>query len=165
VGKILIAVFAVWSAACAGAGVVSRAAAEETEFRNLLGPLYQSFSFEAGKEPDWIAMRAYFVDEAVFIPEPEPGKPLQPADVDTLIARWQASIRSRPESSRSYTERIESLTVSRYGSVAHVNVVFSGSESGDPHARKPGVDSIQLVRVGDEWKISAFVVQYEARLE
>lgn len=50
------------------------------------------------------------------------------------------------------------------GELVRVDVVFYGKELGDPHPRKPGLDSLLLARTAGSWRVLSFVVQYESKL-
>ena len=136
---------------------------DRQEIDALLDRLYRSFNYAAGKEPDWVMMRSCFVDGALFVPEAEDGK-VRAQDVDALIARWQASMRKKPGANPAYAEVVDSVRLERIATLVRADVTFTGSEPGDPRRRKPGLDSLQLVRQDGAWRVLSFVVHYESTL-
>ncbi len=130
----------------------------------LLKQLYQSFNYGPGQEPNWGLMRASFLDGAQFVPEPSRGTPVRPYHVDKLITKWQSSMRGTPSLNHGYSEWIESTNIDRVGDMLRVDVIFYGKEPADPYPRKPGLDSLILVRVGDTWKVLSFIVHKESKL-
>jgi hypothetical protein len=138
--------------------------AEERQVRAVLERLYRSFNYGQGEEPEWQLMRSCFLDGALFAPEPEAGGTYRPLDVDALIRKWQASIRKRPSENAGYSEWIDQVSTSRVGNLIRADVTFYGKEATDSHPRKPGLDSLQLVKIGGDWKVLSFVVQYESKL-
>ena len=130
----------------------------------LLEDLYGSFCYEAGEQPDWALMRSVFVEGAQFVSEPAAGEAPEPQSVDAFIASWRASIGERSSPTLATQEWIVDRRCTRAGELTHVDVVFQARKSGDPGPRRPGRDSLVLVRVGDAWKVLSFVVQYESKL-
>ncbi len=155
-------------AACSTAPVVKApgqpAAVAEPEIRPLLERLYRSFNYGPRQEPDWRSMRACFIDGAQFVPEPPAGEPIRSYDVDALIAKWKSSMRRSKSANPGYSEWIDSTTITRTGDMLRVDVVFYGKEPGDPHPRRPGLDSLLLARSAGSWKVLSFVVQSESKL-
>lgn len=168
--KSLLLTAALLASACAAspdrgtASPTRLASSTQQHVRALLDRLYRSFNYAKGQEPDWALMRSCFVDGALFVPEPDPGSAVRPADVDAVIAKWQASMRKRSAGNHGYSEWIDHVRTSRVGNLVRADVVFHGKEPGDPQPRKPGLDSLQLVQVDGEWKVLSFVVQYESKL-
>ncbi len=130
----------------------------------LIEPLYRSFNYGPGQEPDWRLMRAAFIDGAQFVPEPSPDAPLRSYDVDALIAKWQSSMRTGSSTNPGYSEWISSTSVSKVGEMIRVDVVFYGKEPGDPHPRQAGLDSLLLAQVDGSWQVLSFVVHKESKL-
>jgi hypothetical protein len=139
-------------------------ASPDPRIGDLLGRLYRAFSYASNQEPDWIALRSCFIDGAVFIGEAARGKDPTAQSVDALIAGWQADLRKGGGKHPGFVEVIADAAIRQREAVAHADVVFDGRASDDVRGRAPGLDSIQLVRLGPEWKVSAFVVQRESRL-
>lgn len=168
-GNLLLAA-ALSCVGCATAGVrepdavAALAPATEREVRSLLDDLYRTFNYAAGQEPDWTGMRSCFVDGALFAPEPDPGEPVRAFNVDSLIAKWQGSMRKRQRENAGYAEWIDSVRYSRVGGLVRADVSFYGKEPTDRHERKAGLDTLQLVEVDGAWKVLSFVVLYESKL-
>jgi hypothetical protein len=138
--------------------------AETEQVDSLLEKLYQSFSYEEGEEPDWELMRSVFIDGAQFVGEPPVGEAPNPQSVDAFISSWQTSIRRSTSASSATDEWITGRHITKVGQLISVDVTFQAIKQNDPAPRKPGLDSLVLVSVGDVWKILSFVVQYESKL-
>lgn len=154
---------------CAGAPARTRPpfpgdhdTARQGQVDAVLDRLYQSFNYAAGQEPDWVAMRSLFFDDAVFVPEPEPGRAPVPRSIDDLIARWQAAWRGSADR-EAYAEWITQRRVTVRGNVAYVEIEFMGRAPTDDRARQPGIDHVLLLEADGQWKVAAFVVARESR--
>jgi hypothetical protein len=139
------------------------ASADEAEIRAVLDRLYASFEYAPGGEPDFARMRACFHDGATFTFEPASGNPVAVKDVDAAIADWRAMLARRVTPSAGYEEWIERAETIVSGKVAYVDVTFGARRPGETSERRPGLDSVVLLREGREWKVLAFTVQYEAK--
>lgn len=140
--------------------------ANETEEVNvLLDKLYQSFSYQAGEEPDWDLMRSVFVDDAQVVLEPAAGEELRPQKLEDFITSWQGSIRNSPDPTVQTSEAILDTAMTRLGNLIRVDLLFRAMKSTDTAPREPGLDTLMLARVNGDWKILSFVVQYESKLE
>lgn len=135
----------------------------DPDIGRLLERLYGTFSYAPRREPDWATMRSCFIDGAVFILEPAPGLAPAAQDIDAMIADWQTTLRADTQG-LGFKEWIDHAAIARNGKVAHVDVTFGARQDGDPRPRRTGMDSLQLMRIGTQWKVTAFIVQYEARL-
>lgn len=137
--------------------------ADHPDIRRLLDRLYKTFSYAPRQEPDWRTMRACFLDGAVFVLETGPGQQPVLQNIDAMIADWQTSLRA-DSGNAGFSEWIAHAAVRRNGKVANADVTFHARQPGDAHPRQSGLDSIQLMQSGEEWKVTAFVVQREAKL-
>jgi len=138
------------------------AAGAHPDIRRLLDRLYKTFSYAPQQEPDWATMRACFLDGAVFVLEAGAGQRPVGQGIDAMIADWQKTTRAE-SSNPGFSEWIEHAAIHRNGKVASVDVRFGARQAGDLRPRQPGLDSLQLMLDGDAWKVTAFVVQREAR--
>jgi SnoaL-like protein len=129
-----------------------------------LDSLYGSFGHGHGEEPDWDQMRDHFVDGALFMGEVSPEASPRPQSVDAFIASWREAFRSRKEPQAAQDERIVARRLSRVGNLVRVDVEFIAHKATDPHERKPGRDSLTLIKVAGVWKVLAFVVHCESKL-
>ncbi|MEM7309183.1 MAG: hypothetical protein AAF682_21035 [Planctomycetota bacterium] len=135
---------------------VAAAAAEDA-----LVELYRAFCFDAGREPDWDAMRALFAEGAAFVAPIAPGATPRAVDATRFLADFRAYVRRPPYSETGLHERITHVRLDVYGAIAHAYVTFEGFVPGEAAARTRGVDSIQLVRAGERWLLASFTTQYE----
>lgn len=139
-------------------------AAEEAAISALLDRLYATFNYAPTQEPDWDGMRACFVDNAVFVPEPVPDYPLRAQGIDAFIDGWRTALRLRPGTSKGYAERIDTVHMLHSGSVAHVNLTFTAQVPDDSGKRRPGLDSLTLLQRDGQWLVVSFTVQSESKL-
>ncbi len=132
------------------------------DIMRLLDRLYKTFSYAPRQEPDWIAMRACFLDGAVFFLEAGAGQRAVGQGIDAMIADWQKTMRAEA-AKPGFSEWIEHAAIRRNGKVAGADVTFGARQTDDVRRRQPGLDSIQLMQDADGWKVAAFIVQREAR--
>jgi hypothetical protein len=62
---------------------------------------------------------------------------------------------------QGFSERIVATRVDAFGHIGHAYVTFEGYVPGDTTTRTRGVDSIQLILTGDDWKVASFTTQFE----
>lgn len=133
------------------------------EIRSVLDRLYVAFSFDAGGQPDWAAMRGLFLPGAVFVDPVKPGVPPRGKSADAFLADFRQWVESDPKLEAGFRERIVEARIEAFGHIAHAFVTFEGYVPG-PSAAKAvtrGVDSIQLVASDAGWKVASFTTQYE----
>ena len=128
-----------------------------------LATLYQSFSFDKGKEPEWSVMRSLFLDGASFVDPISDAAQPRAIGVEAFITNVREAVKNAPAFREGLRERIVVARVDHFGDVAHAYVTFEGFVPGEPRARTRGVDSIQLVRSGSQWMVASFTTQYEKR--
>jgi len=137
---------------------------ETAQIDRLLNDLYQSFSYNAGAEPDWELMRSVFFEGAQFVTETAAEAPPQPQTIEEFISSWQRSIRTSNSPTVETSERIIETTIRKTGKLIYVDVVFQASKSSDPSPRKPGLDSLILAHANGAWKVLSFIIHYESKL-
>ena len=78
-----------------------------------------------------------------------------------------AGIRDAVKHAASYREgfdeRIVATRIDCFGYVANAYVTLEGFVPGEPGARTRGVNSIQLILSGADWKIASFTTQFEQK--
>lgn len=158
------AALALLLASCAPAAPAPPAP-EVRDVREILERLYAAFSFDAGAQPDWDAQRALFLPGAVFVDPVKEGVPPRGAGAEEFLAKFRAWVET-PEMKKGFRERILEARIDLYGHVAHAYVSFEGyvpgAADGDrAKAATRGLDSIQLVLDGRDWKVASFTTQYE----
>ncbi len=127
----------------------------------LIHRLYAAFCFDADGEADWDALRSDMAAGATFVsPVPE-GQTPTGVDTERFLADFQAFIRQSPLGESGYHERVVRTRIDHLGAVAHAWVTFEAFVPGQGVDRR-GVDSLQLVRDGAEWKLVSFTTQYES---
>ncbi len=122
----------------------------ETDIGQLLTKLYASISFEEGGEPDWPGMAALFAKTAQVTR-------VTPERTDYLdLAGFQEFAREMLETGAytSFFEREVGRSMHRFGHAVHVWSAYETKSSERArHAFGHGVNSIQLIRDGREWRI------------
>ena len=146
------------------AGVVPvsiTASADSSEHEAIIktvDALYEVISGAAGEERDWDAFHAIFAEEgrlSSFARGEDGGPVLRIMSTDDYEESAKGWFKAT-----SFRERSVHNEIDVFGSVAHV---FSTYESflgdGEPD-RKPemrGINSIQLVKTGEDWKVFSIV--------
>lgn len=125
-----------------------------------LEQLYAAFDFGPDGEADWDGMRALFAPGAVFYAPIGPSGSAQGVDAERFLADFQAWSRESPDVRDGLHERIDATRVEHLGAIAHAWVTFTGFVPGSGEERTQGVDSIQLVRVGETWKLASFTSHF-----
>jgi hypothetical protein len=129
--------------------------------RRTLDSLYAAFSFEAGGEPNWRAMRALMLPGSAFVDPVRPPTPPHAIGADEFLANFRRWVQETPKGKAGFKERIVAARIDSFGHVAHAYVTFEGYPPGKTIAEERGVDSIQFVLDGTQWKVASFTTQYE----
>ncbi|QDV09506.1 hypothetical protein Poly30_50640 [Planctomycetes bacterium Poly30] len=149
------------SAAAPGREAVEGGADPQQRLGKLIDDLYVAFSFDAEGGPDEAFLRSVFADGATFVSPPSSGESPKGVGADAFLADFQAFIDGSPLAATGYHERVISESVDLYGSIAHAWVTFEAFVPGEDPDRR-GVDSLQFVLDGGEWKLVSFTTQYES---
>ena len=128
--------------------------------RDTLETLYRSFSFDGGRQADWELMRSLFVDGAAFVAPIGAGETPRAVGADVFVNDFKRWIATSPEGGTGLHERITHARIDLFGNVAHAYVVFDGFLPDDGTVIKRGLDSIQLVRDRDVWRVASFTTHY-----
>lgn len=133
------------------------------DIRAVLDALYVCFSFDAGGQPDWPAMKALFLPGAAFVDPIKVGVPPRGKSATEFVDGFQRWVATDPKLKAGFRERIVAVRIDHFGSIAHAFVTFEGYVPGPAAAKAEtrGVDSIQLVLEGRDWKVASFTTQYE----
>ena len=134
----------------------------ERAIRRTLDSLYAAFSFDAGHVPAWTAMRDLMLPGAGFVDPVTTGVAPHAVPIDTFVAHFRAWVEGTPKGKVGFRERIVAARIDAFGHIAHAFVTFEGGVPGHRAADERGVDSIDLVQVGADWKVASFSTQYEA---
>ena len=134
----------------------------ERAIRRVLDSLYAAFSFDAGHVPAWSTMRALMLPGAAFVDPVTPGIAPHAVPLDTFVVHFRAWVEGTPKGKAGFRERIVAARIDAFGHIAHAFVTFEGTVPGHAVADERGVDSIEQVRVGSDWKVASFSTQYEA---
>ncbi len=137
-----------------------RPAPESDEFQieATVLAVYNVLSGPAGRR-DWDRFEGLFAPGAQMIVETE-KEGVKRAVVMTTKDYIE---RSTPNfNANGWFERPVATRILRYGDIAHVWSTYEGRN--EANAEKPlvrGINSFQLVRIGDEWKVQSLVWQKE----
>jgi hypothetical protein len=137
-------------------------AAIARDIRATLDALYQAFSFDAGGAPDWEGLRKLFLPGASFVDPVKPGTPPQAVGAEEFLAKFRSWVETNPKAKAGFRERIVAVRLDHFGHVAHAYVTFEGYVPAVGTAETHGLDSIQLVLDGGDWKVASFTTQYES---
>jgi hypothetical protein len=124
--------------------------AEEDGIQALLSRLYDVISFPEDGEPDWEGMKRVFSPHARVTRVTPEGTDY--FDLPTFQAMAQELLRIGAYT--AFYEREVACRVERFGNVAHVTSAYETRRH--PQARAclgRGVNSLQLVRENDEWRV------------
>lgn len=135
---------------------------DTTQIRKTLDTLYQAFSFESGKEPDWNTIRSLALEHAVFVSAPATNVKRKGVGIDSFINDYKTYVENSPIRKTGYHEHIIDMHIQRINTVANVTVIFKAIVPGINKPRKMGMDNIQLLLDNGVWKIVAFTTQSES---
>ena len=130
---------------------------------STLTQLYRTFSFEKGHVPDWTKLRTFFLDGASIVDPVRDGVAPHAVGVAAFIAGFRDAVKNAAKYREGFGERIVATRIDSFGYVAHAYVTFEGFVPGEQGARTRGVDSIQLILAGEDWKIASFTTQFEQK--
>jgi hypothetical protein len=136
-------------------------APDVASIRATVTELYAAFCFDAHAEPDWAGQRRLTLQGARFVAPIRPGATPVVEDTETFLAGFRESVVDGPFTSTGLHERIIGLRIDTFGAIAHALVAFEGFRPGEEEAATRGLDSLQLVRDGDRWRLVSFTTQYE----
>ncbi len=113
--------------------------------------LYDLVTFDAGTTPDWNAVRALFVEEAVIVLRT--GQEMSVFSLEGFVSDFVQFIEQAGVEKTGFTERILGMREVAYGDIAQVLVHFDSQIPGAVPLPREGIDSFELIRRGGDWKI------------
>ena len=147
---------ALTSYSCAGRpgdlGTVEALHQENDGARAVVSELYELVTFDAGTTPDWNAVRALFVEQAVIVLRTGRDK-LTVFSVDGFVEDFVTFIEQSDVERTGFSERILGLRSCEYGDIAQVLVLFDSHIPGSGREPRQGLDSFELVRTDGAWRI------------
>ncbi len=114
----------------------SAGAASTASFSSALPTVSRRQSARAGEERRIIDLEGFFADFREFLAMP--------------------GVRQG-----GFTETIAHRRTDRFGDIAHCYLHFEAKLGGDPRPAAHGLDSIQLVRVGKDWRVASITTEFE----
>lgn len=127
--------------------------------QSVVSALYGAISGPPGHDRDWARLRNLFLPDAHLriVVESDGAERIGDWTVDAFIAHGRELYVEQGFWERELINRID-----MFGNIAHVLSTYEtriGEESSEPVAR--GVNSIQLLRLGGRWWITAIVFHVE----
>ena len=120
----------------------------------VVAALYQRISFEAGSTPDWDAVKALFIDEAVIVALEGPIRDRTLVySIETFIDDFIRFIESDNVGETGFDEQIIRMKPVIFGDMAHILVLYETSLPGSAKPPHRGIDSVQLVKRAGRWQI------------
>ena len=142
----------------------SKAEAKELEsIEHLIVKLYLAYCFDPGEPFDAERFEKFFMPNAIFV---QPVAPSAPRKIDSLAkfySDFEGFIESLRVREQGIYEDILNTRTDVYGDIAHCYVVFqprNDDAAAAPNSR--GMDSYQLVKVGESWRIASMTTQFES---
>jgi hypothetical protein len=114
--------------------------------------LYEMVTFDAGTTPDWDEVRSLFVEEAVIVLRTGRDE-MSVFSVDGFVDDFVQFIEQGDVKETGFTEQILGMKQFVYGDIAHVLVLFDSHIPGSGRAPRKGIDSFELIRRDDLWRI------------
>ncbi len=134
---------------------VAPAPAYETA-EGTVGRLYDLVSFGPAATPDWDAVRALFLPEAVIVLRT--GRTASTVfSVESFVADFVAFAQREDVQAAGFVERIVRLRPLVFRNVAQILVLYEAHIPGSSRPPQQGVDSFSLVRRDGRWQIAAIV--------
>jgi hypothetical protein len=132
---------------------------ERVSLDNTLSRLYEVISFDEGGEPDWDGMRSVFSPHARFVRVTPEGTDHLDLPMFCAMAREMLDLGAYT----GFHEREVSRRVDDLGGVVHVLSAYETKRHPTAIDRLgQGVNSIQLVREGDGWRVVSLCWDEEA---
>lgn len=118
--------------------------------------IYNMVSFEAGTTPDWDKVKALFHDEAVIVLRASRTE-MKVLSVDAFVADFVTFIQQFRADTPGFVEKVVSVKPVVFGNIAHCFVVYEASIPNRPRPPQRGVDSFQLAKLEEGWRIVSIV--------
>lgn len=116
--------------------------------------LYDMVTFPAGTTPDWDEFRALFLPESVVVLRSS-REATSVFTLEGFVEDWLRFIEGSNIEETGFTERIVRTHSTEFGDIAHVWVLYEAEIPGWGRLPQAGVDSFQLVRKDNTWKIAS----------
>ncbi len=132
------------------------ASIDERSVEEVVRDVYALVSWTDGNTPDWEVVREVFIPEAIVVLRYPPD--LKVMSVDGFLLDWLRFQNQLEETGVSgFLEAVTSATVTEFGDIAHVHVVYESSIPGTGRPARPGVDLWSLIRTDGQWKVVSVV--------
>ena len=118
--------------------------------------LYELVTFDAGATPDWDAVRALFVEEAVVVLRTG-REEMTVFTLEGFVDDFVRFIEQYDVQRTGFRERVLELDGFAYRDIAHVRVRFDSHIPGSGREPGQGLDVFELVRRDGRWRIASIV--------
>lgn len=125
-----------------------------TSPEKVVGELYELVTFPAGQTPDWQQVKSLFIEEAVIVLKTGRDR-MSVFTVEGFVQDFVSFIESSGVEETGFEERILRTSVTTYGDIASVLVLYQTRIPGSPRTPRQGIDHFQLIRSDESWKIIA----------
>jgi hypothetical protein len=129
----------------------------------IVKALYESISFQPGKQPDYARLRSLFHPDGRLIPsKTERASPLVIMDIETFITKSREFVVTTGLERKGFSEREIARRMDTFGSVVHLFSTYdSRHRSNDAQTIQRGINSIQLVKDGNRWWVISILWDVE----
>jgi len=136
--------------------LASTMTSQEPSAQQVVHELYDHVTFEAGTTPDWNAVKALFIEEAVIV--------LRTSKTDSTVFSLEGwvddfvqFIERANVKETGFVEKIVRKKTMVFGDIAHILVLYEARIPGSERPPQQGVDSCQLIRKNNRWLIASIV--------
>lgn len=126
----------------------------QTPAEAVVYELYDLVTFPAGTTPDWNEFRDLFLPGAVVVLRSS-REATSVFTLDGFVEDWLGFIEGSNILETGFNEKIVRTHSTVFGDIAHVWVLYEAEIPGWGRPPQPGVDSFQLVRQPEGWKIAS----------
>lgn len=122
----------------------------------VVSHLYDLVTFPKGTSPDWSAVRALFLDEAIIVLRTsKAGNTV--FTLDGFVDDFVRFIDDFNTTETGFQEKVVKMVPMVMGDIAHVLVLYEASIPGRDRPPTRGVDSFHLVWKDGQWRIVSIV--------
>ena len=129
----------------------------------IVKALYESISFQPGKQPDYVRLRSLFHPDGRLIPsKTERTAPLVIMDVETFITKSREFVVTTGLERQGFSEREIARRMDSFGSIVHLFSTYdSRHRANDAQTIQRGINSIQLVKDDNRWWVISILWDVE----
>lgn len=135
-------------------GFTSQVTAQDSAVDSIISDLYESISFAENENPDFEKFKTLFVDDARLISVKDTTSfTLTPAEYEQNMNQQRKS-----GNIIAFEEKELHRKTERYGKILHVFSTYQTHlETADGMDSARGINSIQLMKVNGDWKVTSLI--------